>query len=228
MRKQRRKVNVYELNTLKFMGIMAACAFTLVAFEWKSYDEVPTLDYYRTSDLPPEDAPRPVPKPKVKEVLAVTITKNRADPNNLIIVDNKDEILKTGPIVFVPDSMPYVPNIEPDFFEEEIVKPVEFPHVIAEFPGGDRALLKFLGNEINYPSPAFEVGLHGKVYLQFVVRKNGSIDQITVLQGIGGGCEEESVRALKESPKWKPGSVDGKAVDSYFKLPVKFTLSSGF
>ena len=93
-----------------------------------------------------------------------------------------------------------------------------------EFPGGEAALYKFLGENIKYPQMAKESGIQGRVFVTFVVERNGSVTDVRVLRGIGGGCDEEAVRVVQNMPSWTPGKQRGKAVRVQYNLPVKFTL----
>lgn len=107
---------------------------------------------------------------------------------------------------------------------EEEEKPLTFVEQQPEFPGGLEAMQKFLGENIKYPSIASEMGISGKVTVQFVVDKHGKIGNIKVLRGIGGGCDEEAVRVVKAMPAWRPGRQNGKEVSVFFVLPVSFQL----
>jgi TonB family protein len=92
------------------------------------------------------------------------------------------------------------------------------------FPGGDEARIKFLQSKFKYPEEAKELGIQGIVYITFVVETDGSITDIKVLRGIGGGCDEEAIRIIKNMPKWIPGKQRGVPVRVQFNLPVKFNL----
>ena len=94
----------------------------------------------------------------------------------------------------------------------------------AEFPGGIRKLMQFLASEIKYPATAQRANVQGKVYLQFVVRKDGSINDIKILKGIGFGCDEEAIRVVKLMPKWSPAKQKGKAVSQMYTLPIQYAL----
>ncbi len=96
----------------------------------------------------------------------------------------------------------------------------------AMFPGGTVELRKFLKTNLQYPQRALELALEGKCYLQFVVRKNGSIDSLVVKRGIIDcpECDQEALRLIRIMPPWIPGKVNGIAVDSYFNLPLIFKL----
>lgn len=94
-----------------------------------------------------------------------------------------------------------------------------------KFPGGLDALEQYLADNVRYPKPAIDNGITGKVYISFVVEKDGSITNVKLLHDIGGGCGEEAVRAVKAMPKWTPGRQNGKVVRTQFNLPVKFPAS---
>lgn len=93
-----------------------------------------------------------------------------------------------------------------------------------EFPGGEQAMNDFLWKNLKYPQMAKDKGIQGKVWLSFVVDKDGTIKDVEVLRGIGGGCDEESVRVVKLMPKWKPGYQSGKPVMVKFRFPINFIL----
>lgn len=94
-----------------------------------------------------------------------------------------------------------------------------------EFIGGEEARIKYLQKNIKYPEMAKESGIQGTVYITFVVEKDGSITNVKVLRGIGGGCDTESVRIIKKMPKWKPGMVKGKAVRVQYNMPIRYVLA---
>jgi Ca-activated chloride channel homolog len=94
-----------------------------------------------------------------------------------------------------------------------------------EFPGGEKALLKFLEDNIQYPQLAIENKIQGTVYIRFVVKEDGSVTDIHVLRGIGGGCDEEAIKVIRLMPKWIPGKQNGKPASVYFTLPIKFILN---
>jgi len=93
-----------------------------------------------------------------------------------------------------------------------------------EYPGGEAGLAKFLQKNIRYPSIAKENNIQGKVYIQFVVERDGSLTDIKVIREPGSGTGDEAVRVLKISPHWKPGVQNGKPVRVQFTLPVNFSL----
>jgi periplasmic protein TonB len=93
-----------------------------------------------------------------------------------------------------------------------------------EFPGGMPALNRYMANELRYPTMARELNIHGMVIVQFVVWSDGSIRDVEVLRGIGGGCDEEAIRVVQQMPNWIPGEQSGRKVHVKFAMPIRFTL----
>lgn len=97
--------------------------------------------------------------------------------------------------------------------------------VYPEFEGGMKAWAKFIQRNLRYPNAAQEVDAQGKVYISFVVEKDGSVSNVTVLRGIGYGCDEEAVRVISKSPKWKPGKQNDQNVRVRYNMPLSFTIN---
>ena len=85
-------------------------------------------------------------------------------------------------------------------------------------------MLDYVSKNVVYPSEAQEKGISGRVFVGFIVEKDGSVNEVKVLRGIGGGCDEESVRVIKSMPKWKPGKMKGKPVRVSYMMPIIFKL----
>ena len=111
---------------------------------------------------------------------------------------------------------------------QEEVKPTIYERVEVppQFPGGDDELMRWLGNNINYPAIAQEQGIQGQVILRFVVSPDGSVGQIEVLRSLEPSCDREAVRAVGKMPKWTPGRQNGNPVFVYYNLPVRFRLQN--
>jgi TonB family protein len=101
-----------------------------------------------------------------------------------------------------------------------------YVEVMAEFPGGKDAMMKFLSENIKYPTRARDKNIQGKVIVQFVVNEDGSISDAQVLHDIGEGCGAEVLRVVSLMPKWNPGSQAGETVKVRFNLPVGFYLDN--
>lgn len=109
------------------------------------------------------------------------------------------------PVIFKNDSMP-----------DGLIAP--------EYPGGVESLYKYIAENIQYPEQAKADGIEGRVMINFVVMSDGSIVNVEVAKGIGGGCDEEALRVVKGMPKWKPAMYEGKAVNVQYCIPINFKL----
>lgn len=96
-----------------------------------------------------------------------------------------------------------------------------------QFPGGDGALLSWLAQELRYPESAEKNSVEGRVLVQFIVEKDGSISTPTIEQGVQADLDAEALRVVKKMPKWTPGKNKGETVRVRFMLPVTFSLASG-
>lgn len=94
----------------------------------------------------------------------------------------------------------------------------------AEFPGGLDSMYAYIVKNLKYPELAKEKGIEGRVFVSFIIEKDGSISNVKLLRGIGGGCDEAAVKMVKNMPKWKPAKQRGKPVRCQFNLPIKFEL----
>lgn len=132
-------------------------------------------------------------------------------------------------------SYPYRPNSTKEFvvvgfapkkdsIPGEVFKVVE---KMPEYPGGMDELIKFLAQNIRYPEIAKKENIQGMVVVQFIIDKDGAIVDPHVVQGIGGGANEEALRVVGIMPKWKPGLQKGQAVNVQFNLPIRFMLEGG-
>lgn len=104
---------------------------------------------------------------------------------------------------------------------EPIFTTVEEP---AKYPGGDETLKKFIDENIEYPTQAIKDNISGTVFVQIIIEKDGSISDVKVLRGIGGGCDEEAVRVISKMPNWIPAKQKGIPVRSFYIIPIIFVL----
>ncbi|MBR5910924.1 MAG: energy transducer TonB [Bacteroidales bacterium] len=109
----------------------------------------------------------------------------------------------------------------------DVPEELEVYQIVDEMPGfpeGEEKLMEFLTKNIEYPKEAREAGIQGRVFVGFVIEKDGSIGDVKVLRGIGHGCDEEAVRVVKSMPNWKPGKLYGEVVRVSYQIPVNFKL----
>ncbi len=134
-------------------------------------------------------------------------------------------MLHAQELVPVIDAPMAVPVSDPEPFRDSDV-PLVLAERMPEFPGGQQAMFAYLGQELKYPTEAIERDIEGAVFIQFVVERDGSIGEVKVLRGIGGGCNEEAVRVVQGMPRWSPGEQGGKKVRTSFTLPIRFQLQN--
>lgn len=96
---------------------------------------------------------------------------------------------------------------------------------IAAFPGGERKLLQYIANNLEYPQEAIDAGIGGKVFVRFFIEPDGSVSDVEVLRGIGYGCDEATVKLFKSMPKWEPAKRRGEPYRMEFSMPVNFDFS---
>lgn len=105
--------------------------------------------------------------------------------------------------------------------KEEVFVAVE---QMPQFPGGDAELMKFLSNNIKYPTMAMENNIQGRVVVQFVVTKTGAIGEVKVIRSVDRDLDREAIRVCKSLPNFIPGKMNGQAVNVWYTLPVNFKL----
>jgi TonB family protein len=93
-----------------------------------------------------------------------------------------------------------------------------------EFPGGEPELRKFIANNIEYPAIAQEKGIQGRVYVTFVVDKNGEVANARIARGVDPSLDKEALRVVNSLPKWTPGKQRGEAVNVSYTVPINFAL----
>lgn len=207
------------------IGLVVILVACLVAFELKSYDQEEVVVEQRTAideiedvviQTQQEELPPP-PPPEAPEVTTeFEIVEDDAQIENELHVDAEVKE-DTKNIEITPVQV----EEEVEEAEEEIFTVVESA---PEFPGGAEALYKYLSQNIKYPQLARDNNITGKVFVTFVVEKDGSIANPRILRDIGGGCGAEAVRVVKSMPKWTPGKQRGRSVRVQFNLPVSFQL----
>ncbi|NOX86795.1 MAG: energy transducer TonB [Chlorobi bacterium] len=221
--KKTKKADLESKKSLFFeIGLVIALLVVFGAFQYKSYEkQTINLQQQAVDNTPEEIIPiteqkvKPPPPPPPKQVTQIEVVDDNVDVDEDIDIDaDADE--NTIVQEYIPPS-----DDEEEVDEQQIFTVVES---MPEFPGGMGALMKYLAENIKYPSLAKESGIQGRVFINFVVEPDGSISNVKVLRGIGGGCDEEAVRVVKSMPKWKPGMQRGKPVRVSYNLPVKFTL----
>ncbi len=138
-------------------------------------------------------------------------------PIDGLIVDYGEDDGTKGTI-----SLPLLENKPIEKPQEESI--LDFTEKMPEFPGGYKALAKFLQQNLMYPNPAINAGIQGKVFLSFIVTKNGQVTAIKVEKGIGFNCDEEAIRVVSLMPNWLPAENNKQKVSFRYRLPIVFAL----
>jgi len=213
-------------NTFLLLGLVIALGVTLLAFEWTSKQskadslgtvasqeiEEEIIPVTREKEIKP---PPPPPPPQVVEVLNIVeddveiedeleIEDSEADDETVIdvapvIVAEEEEEADAAQVFFIVEDMP-------------------------EFPGGERALRTYISTHVKYPVIAQENGIQGKVYVTFVVGKDGKVYNAGIARGVDPSLNKEALRVVNSLPKWKPGKQRGKAVNVSYTVPINFVL----
>ncbi len=113
---------------------------------------------------------------------------------------------------------------QPEPPKEEETKVFDVVEEMPSFPGGQGALMEYLQKNIKYPVVAAENGIEGRVIVRFVVSKDGSISNVTVVRSVDSALDKEAIRVVESMPKWIPGKQNGASVNVNFTLPVTFKL----
>jgi protein TonB len=168
---------------------------------------------------PPEVIPPPQPQIETVQFVAVEAADEPVDeppPTQADLTETTaGQTTQEGENI---DAPPPPPPVEEETYDLAAVQ--EQP----EFPGGMGELYKFLGKIQKYPDMEAEANIHGKVYVEFTVQKDGSIEDVKVRRGVSPGLDKEAMRMVNAMPKWTPGKMNGRAVKCRFTLPVNFVL----
>lgn len=202
------------------IGLIISLVAIFFAFQWKVYNRNEIIITHGTEitpdiDLIPITIPKPPPPPA--DLALIEIVKNN-DPVEITEVtfntegDETTVIPELPPLIQVPDK--YEDSYAPFINVEQM----------PEFPGGSRAMFEYLSKNVRYPRLAQETGIQGTVFVSFIVEPDGSISNLKVLRGIGGGCDEEALRLFSSMPRWKPGMQSGRAVRVQFSASITFRL----
>ena len=154
-----------------------------------------------------------------KEPLEVYAKHFNADTSNGILFINTKEYVKNGKKEVV--------DVAVKKSEEEAEPEGAFDVVeqMPEFPGGAAGMMKFIAENVKYPEEAYSKGIEGRVLVQFIIEKDGSVTNVKVIKKVNDAIDAEAVRVVKAMPKWKPGKQNGREVRVKYTIPVIFRLS---
>ncbi len=203
------------------VGIIISLAITLVAFEWKTYENnemmlVSAAASQIDSEIiinTKQEAPKP---PQMKVTEFKTTSKNDAKVDDIVdLIKIETGINDTNIIVPVEITDEKITGV--DTF-------VLIPEISPEFPGGLENMYKYIKDNLKYTDIAKKTNITGTIYVEFTVEKDGSLTDVHVVRGIGGGLDEEAIRVVESMPKWQPARQGGMPVKVKYQIPIAFNL----
>lgn len=207
------------------IGLLVSLGVILLAFNWNdSVKQVNSLGDVSAQAVEEEivpitrqdevKPPPPPPPPQTVEILNIVDDKAQIN-DDLEILDSEASADTKVEVTQI------VQKVEEEKEEEKIFVVVEN---MPEFPGGELALRKYIASAIKYPTIAQENGIQGKVFVNFVVDRDGSISNAKIARGVDPSLDKEALRVVNTLPKWKPGMQRGKPVRVSYTVPISFQL----
>ena len=220
--KKSEKADLTKTSTLFFsLGLTLTLAVVLTAFEWKEMEEQAELLAGKTTntadeimEVPPTDIPPP-PPPQIQQPQVVEVPDEE---------EIEEEIEVNLDVEMTEETKVEQIEIKVEEPKEDVDEIFTIVEETATPKGGMAAFYKYVGSKLKYPPQANRMGVEGKVYVEFVINRDGSIVDARVVRGIGAGCDEEAVRVVASSPAWNPGKQRGKAVRQKYTIPIIFKL----
>lgn len=204
------------------IGMIVTLGLVFVAFEWETVQTKPDDQLWVEEAVIEEEAP---PVTRQEEVQPPPPPPPPVALDIINIVDNDVELVEELEIVdieFDENMAVDFTNLEP----EDSGDPLPF-FVLEdkpEFPGGEKALLRFLGENVRYPVICQENGVQGMVSVAFIIDEKGVVTNVKVLRGPDPNLEREAIRVVQSMPAWKPGKQRGRPVKVSYNVPVRFVL----
>jgi protein TonB len=220
-----KKTERADLTNKSFMffslGLIIALLLSIMAFTYRVYDDTTAKDLSKNTanteeilEVPPtQQLPPPPPKIQQPQIIEVPDEKKIEEE---IEINMDTEVTEQTKVEEVK-----IQEVEEKEDPDQIFLVVE---ETAAPTGGMPAFYEYVGKKLKYPAQARRMGIEGKVFVEFVIERDGSITDVKAIKGIGAGCDEEAVRVLQSAPKWKPGKQRGKPVRQRMVLPIAFKL----
>ena len=214
-----------RLSKLFFcIGLCISLIFIITAFEWRFFDDGDVVDLGKVTstfediiDVPPTEQP-PAPQPKIVQPKIVEVP-DEEEIMEEIEIDLDIEMTEEQII-----DQPVFVEMDLEIKEEKAEEIFTIVELQPEPVGGFTAFYSYVGENLKYPKSAQRGNIQGRVYIEFVVEKDGSLTDIKTIKGIGGGCDEEACRIIGNAPKWKPGKQRGQPVRVKMVIPILFRL----
>jgi len=234
--KKNPKIDLEKRKSLFFeIGMVLALAITLISFEWRSSVKK-AVTFTNVKDLSVVEEMVPItrqekikeqPKlpPKIKVIDVITIVDNDVDiDDELEIIE--EEINQETEIKIKPREVVVEEEVEDETQIFVVVEdmPIFRPDICKNNAEGDLELYRYINSSIRYPVIAQENGIAGRVFVRFVVGKDGGIYNVALVRGVDPSLDKEAIRVIKSLPKFEPGKQRGKAVKVSYTAVIKFVL----
>jgi len=208
------------------IGLVISLSLIFTALEWKFYDKSGITDnaiivndnFEEFLDVPlTEQAPPPPPEFKNVNLIEIENSEIIEDELNISfdIEMTEQTVIEQLPLILVDEL-----DVDEEKADEVFLIVEEQPHPI----GGMGAFYEYINSTIKYPSQARRIGVQGRVFVQFIIEKDGSINQVEVIRGISQSCDAEAIKVVSNAPAWKPGKQRGVPVRVKMVLPISFKL----
>ena len=223
------------------LGLGAILCFSFIAGRHHMIDTKPRLTPTIISEIvtvvPPKVIPRvlppvqpPPPHLNSRMFTRPEIVDDPLVPDDKQMTQNKDlEHAQPGFSNSIGDSIDIAPVNAPGSGTGVIPAPADKPNVpvrwVEQMPQFRGDMESYIASHIHYPDAARNEGIQGHVMVEFVVNEDGTVTNVKVLRGIGGGCDEEAMHMVSGMPSWKPGKQNGRPVKVLFTLPITFVLN---
>jgi len=203
------------------LGLVVSLLLAITAFTYRVYDDTSVKDLSNNAanteeilEVPPtEQLPPPPPKIQQPQIIEVPDEKKIEEEIDINMDTEVTEQTKVEEIKIAEVEEKEDPD-QIFLVVEETAAPI----------GGMPAFYEYIGKKLKYPAQARRMGIEGKVFVEFVIERDGTITDVKAIKGIGAGCDEEAVRVVQSAPKWKAGKQRGKPVRQRMVLPIAFKL----
>jgi protein TonB len=216
------------------VGMLGVGSIVLAAFAWQSPILQDENNERRKGSGTPVVFEMTDKEPEVKPQIVIAALKSEKEPTQSTL-DHRSEVnessttTKNSSNTDVNSETTVNTNIQFGKVTVVVEKDVEgeiinIPDIDASYIGGYMAMQQYIQSRIKYPQDAIELGMQGKVYVEFVVETDGSISSIRIAKGVFESLDKEAVRLVRNMPKWIPGEVRARKVRTYARLPITFIL----
>lgn len=201
------------------LGLLLSIGLIASAFEWVGSDQTPIVmrspvydNFNSLIEIPLSTTITPPVVPVQQNPIITTVPDTETISDVAPLIDQGNFQMVISYTVLKP--------------EKEIVDETEYVFVeeSASPKGGLSEFFKSISQKIKYPAQARRMGIEGRVFIEFLIGKDGTLSEIKLIKGIGGGCDEEALKVIQSSPNWNPGKQRGVPVKQRYTLPIVFKL----